>query len=579
MWVGGMKSKWDIAGQYLEGKSLYDQILLQRGYQASDLNPSYQDLINPNKLSGMSRAVGRIWQAIIQKQKIVIYGDYDVDGVTATAVLSGILRELGADVSSYIPDRHQEGYGLNAEAIERLIKLDNQLLITVDCGITAESEISQYANRIDFIVTDHHALPSKLPDKAIAVIDPLIPSGYQFEYLAGVGVAYLLGLALIYDQEWSLRKEAKQQSWKPGIERWYLDLVAIGTICDIVPLIDQNRILVQYGLKVLNKTRRLGLKALIAKASFGDQQELGMIDESMVGFGIGPRINAAGRLEHADLSLKLIQSANLDQAEQIATELNNLNYQRKGLCDRIFDQAITRALEYPNDSVIVIADPEWSKSVVGIVASRVSEELGKPSIILEQSGDLLVGSARSIGNFNIIEAIREVDIRLKQRGIDSLPRKGGHAFAAGLSLISKELDNFRQEINHYAQEYQNDLVSSLKIDLSIPSEQISLENYRSLRELAPFGAKNPEPVFVTRLRLAQQRLVGNNKQHSQTVWTDPVDKRVFKAIAFNDTQPSLNPLWDYWVVYQMQENRFNGRTTIDLRILDFNPWVESDGLS
>ncbi|MCA9349435.1 single-stranded-DNA-specific exonuclease RecJ [Candidatus Saccharibacteria bacterium] len=566
----GFKDSWQLIGQYLEGKSLLGQILEQRGYEDTDLDPSYQDLVNPNFLSGMNKAVLRIWQAIKRDQKIVVYGDYDVDGVTATAVLTGLLRDLGADVSSYIPDRHQEGYGLNSEAIEGLIESDNQLLISVDCGITAEAEVRKYSSQIDFIITDHHALPDRLPDQAIAVIDPLIKSDYHFQYLAGVGVAYLLGLALIYDQDWYLRPESKQLGWKPGIEKWYLDLVAIGTVCDIVPLVDQNRILVQYGLRVLNKTRRLGLKALVSKSSIGDSQELGQIDEAMIGFGLGPRINAAGRLEHADLSLKLIESNTIDQAEQIATELNNLNYQRRGLCDTIFDQALARAMQYPDDSVIVVADPGWSKSVVGIVASRVSEELGKPSLILEQSGELMVGSARSVGNFNIIEAIREVDSRLKEKGIDALPRKGGHAFAAGLSLSSQYLAEFRNEINLYAQDYSQDLVSKLVIDLEIPAHQLSLENYHSLRALAPFGAKNSEPKFVTRLRLASQRLVGNNKQHSQTVWTDPIEKKVFKAIAFNDTQSSLIPLRDYLVVYQMQENRFNGRVTLDLRILDFN---------
>jgi single-stranded-DNA-specific exonuclease len=466
-------------------KEITAQILAKRGLSDAAgieafLNPKYpDDLHDPYLLTDMKPAVKRILEAVSQKQKVVIYGDYDIDGITASAVLLEALHALGLEAASYIPDRFEEGYGINLEALQKLMKEAVDLVITVDCGITSKSEVAwAMAHGLDVVVTDHHAVPDELPE-AIAVINPKRPGDkYPFKDLAGVGVAFKLAQAL------------QQETGKPeaGQEKWLLDLVALGTVCDVVTLVGENRLLAKYGLVVMNKTKRVGIRALAEVSGVS----MGSITSYHLGFMFGPRMNAAGRLEHAARSLELMLTTDASRADEIASQLDELNHQRRQDQDRIFTAAVAQAEKYADDPILVLAGEDWNHGVVGIVASKLVDRFRKPTLVMQSLGQTSKGSARSLGSFNLVEALRAVE--------QNFIKFGGHHFAAGFTLQTSDLDQLRNDLNVYARSIglSGPQEATIGYDLELDDlEALDWDLLEQLSKLEPYGNANPKPRFAT----------------------------------------------------------------------------------
>ncbi|MBI2797971.1 single-stranded-DNA-specific exonuclease RecJ [Candidatus Saccharibacteria bacterium] len=536
---------------------LLPTILQKRGLKGDEqkrfLSPDYQaDLGDPFLMKDMQKAVDRIIAATADKQKIVIYGDYDIDGLTASTLLYDVLHKLNPRVEVYIPDRFEEGYGLNSAALKKLHADKTDLVITVDCGITSAVEVSEAAKLgLDIIITDHHTLPEELPDKAIGVINPKQPDDkYPYKELAGVGVAFNLTRAL----------QRQRPDWLPvGYEKWLLDLVALGTVCDVVDLTGENRVLVHYGLMVLRKSKRAGIKALSEAAGV----ELSQIKTDDLGFRLGPRLNAAGRLEHAKKSLKLLLCTDIVQANQIAQSLNQLNSERQTQTAQAFEQASEVAKEYVEDQVLVLANPDWSHGIAGLVASRISERYHRPTIILQILGEEAKGSARSFGKCNIIEAIAAC-------GKD-LIKFGGHAFAAGLTLPTSKIDEFRQQINDFVQKQysKDDFLHQLDIDCVLSGDLLVLESLSELKKLEPHGNANPPPMFVSQLYLEEAKFIGQDRNHTKFRFRTN-SRRFLDGISFNSAHrwpDGIKPS-PIEVVYRLSENVWQNVAQLQLEVVD-----------
>jgi single-stranded-DNA-specific exonuclease len=540
--------------QQISISPLVKDILFKRGYQSeaeidSFLNPSYeQHLHDPFLLSGMQQAVERIQEAVTKKQRVVIYGDYDIDGITASAVLLETFENLGHEATSYIPDRFEEGYGINLDALKKIKKEDYDLVVTVDCGITSAKEIAwAMKNGLDIIVTDHHAVPELIPE-AVAVINPKLPNDpYPFKDLAGVGVAFKLAQAL---QKATGKPEA-------GQEKWLLDLVALGTVCDVVSLVGENRVLAKYGLMVMHKTRRVGIRAL-AQVS---QVPVDTIRSYHLGYVFGPRMNAAGRLEHAAKSLELMTTDDQAWAMQIAEELDALNHQRRSDQARIFAEATTQAEQYADDPILVLANADWSHGVVGIVASKLVEKYHKPALVMQILGDTTKGSARSCGDFNIVEALRSTG--------DLLIKAGGHHYAAGCTLKTDDIDKLRNALNSYFVEHGTTVYEPDALASDGQVEQLSDLNWElleSLEELEPFGNGNSKPVLLGHeLKVADIRRVGAEQQHLKLTLIDEAGQSI-GGIGFSLAEPHANLKvgQSVNVVFELARNDFNGRSDLQL---------------
>lgn len=458
------------------------------------LCPSLDDLYDPFLLNDMEKAVERIVFGLENHQKMVIYGDYDVDGVTSTAILLDFLKSLGADVDYFIPDRVEDGYGLSMDAIERVRQKNPLLIITVDCGATAFDEID-YVNScgMDIIVTDHHECRDILPN-AYALINPhRHDSAYPFKELAGVGVAFKLITAIC------MQLKITERSLK------YLDLVTLGTIADVVPLLDENRIIVRYGLAAVEKTSNVGLRTLIDLSGLKDK----LITSYSVSFILAPRINAAGRTGDAGRAVRLFTTESLDEARSLAEELNEENRFRQDMEARIFQQAVDMLEKQQSpekDKVLVVAGDDWHHGVIGIVASKITERYYRPSILIAKEGNTGKGSGRSIEGFNLFKALTVCG--------HLLDKYGGHELAAGLSLQLDRLDDFRTAVNQYADSVllKEDLIPQIRIDAYLKTGEITIENILELERMAPFGAGNPSPRFGFRdMRIEELRTVGDNK--------------------------------------------------------------------
>ncbi len=528
-------------------------ILAKRGYKKdidieSFLYPNYEkDLHDPYLMTDMDLAVNRIVQAVELKQKIVIYGDYDIDGITASAVMIETIRNLGGEAISYIPDRFEEGYGINLAALKLLKKQEIDLVVTVDCGITSVSEAAWAAgNGLDLIITDHHTVPKEIP-KAIAVVNPKrVGDKYPFKDLAGVGVAFKLSQAL------------QQKTGKPmhGREKWLLDLVALGTVCDVVTLVGENRVLAKYGLVVMNKTKRAGLKAL-AKVS---TVAIGEINSYHLGFIFGPRMNAAGRLEHAAQSLELMMTQEAGRSLEIAEELDRLNQVRRSDQARILEEANQQAKQYLHDPVLVLASPDWSHGIVGIVASKLVERWHKPTLVMQILGETTKGSARSCGDFNIVEGLRAVS--------SHLIKCGGHHYAAGYTLETSSIDQLRQALNQYYLSLDLEEVKTGKTvaDSEIKNlAEVNDDLIATIDALEPFGNGNAKPNFESSLRLASVKRVGKEQNHLKLTLVDNEGRSV-EAIGFdlNTKHPDLKEGQKVRAVFQAAKNEYNGRTSIQL---------------
>lgn len=478
-------------------------VLLNRGIAPSDfasfLSKSKRNIKNPMTMLDMDKAAERIKTAVENKEKMVIYGDYDVDGITSTALMYDFLSSLGADVIYYIPDRKDEGYGINIMAVNKLIKEGMKLLITVDCGITAIGEV-EFAKLqgMDVVITDHHTCKERIPTAAYAVVDPKREDDdYGFDGLAGVGVAFKLMLAVVMLMGFDTGEYFDR----------YCDLAAIGTIADVVPLTDENRVIVDCGLKNLSEPERPGLAALFNVAGISGKK----ITASSIAFAIAPRMNAAGRLGTAKTAVELLLTNDPARAEEIALELDRENKERQETEQQIHKDALEMIASDPNFSkkkVIVLAKEGWHNGVIGIVASRITEAFYRPCILISLHDGTGKGSGRSIQGFNLFDALNSCE------GL--LTNFGGHAVAAGLGITENNIDEFTKKINKYADETlaESDMIPSVKVDSIVSERSLSINTARLISMLEPYGMGNERPVFVIKdTEAVQISAVGAEGKH------------------------------------------------------------------
>lgn len=505
---------------------------------------------DPFLLPDMHHAVSRIYQALLRGEKITVYGDFDTDGITGTAVLVQGMEALGANVGPYIPSRFEEGHGLKIAALENLKAQGVSLVITVDCGIS-DNKAASYARGVglDLIITDHHTLTSELPE-AVAVVNPKRPdSVYPFNGLAGAGLAFKL-LEALYRSNGRDRKAD-----------CYLDMVALGTVTDMVPLVADNRFLTKRGLEVMKNSARPGLRALMNSSGL----DAGHIEASDIAFSLGPRLNAAGRVDHAIISYRLLTTSSEDEGDELAKVLETKNSERQKLTEEVLASAREQAAGMLAASKILIASgPRYHAGVHGLVANRLVDEFYRPSIVMESRDGKCLGSARSIPEFDIIAALARCEGFLSQYG--------GHPGAAGFSLPDGRVPGFvsaLQQIGHEKLEGV-DLRPEIVIDAEVPLASPLVKNYEAIRGLAPFGKGNPQPVFLSRgVKVIEKKLLSNGGKHvrfklrsGNVVW--PAIGFDFGAFA-----AELTPCID--IVYTMAVDRWANQETIELRLLDFRP--------
>ena len=484
---------------------LVAQVLWRRGVRSpaeaqAFLQPTLAELPDPSLLKGIEPAVERLVRALETGERITAYGDYDVDGVTSTTLLVSFLRACGASVDHYVPHRLAEGYGLNLEAVARLAGRGTRLLVTLDCGVTAVAEVDQAIRLgVDVVVVDHHTTPAELP-RAAAIINPWQPGcTYPTRHLCAVGVTFLLCTAL--------RRRLREQGWfatrrEPNLKS-YLDLVAIGTVADVVPLTGVNRLLVRSGLEVLARSQRPGLRALKRVAGLPVE---GPVTAGQIGFRLGPRINAAGRLDDAGRAVELLLSENPVEAEALAAELDAANAERQAIERAISEEALAQAQARPEARGLVLHGEGWHPGVVGIVASRIVEKTHKPTVVIgvDPETGLGKGSGRSIEAFHLYDALQACS--------EHLARFGGHKHAAGVTVERERIEAFAAAFERHAADMLSpeDLVPRCRIDGVLDPREIDAPLCEALETLAPFGAGNPEPVFSLRGVTARGRVVGQN---------------------------------------------------------------------
>jgi single-stranded-DNA-specific exonuclease len=561
-----MKKQW-IVQKIDEGVKLVDsglpelirRLLILRGLTTSEsvaefLAPDYANLNDPFLFKDMDKSVVRIFSALEKHEKIVIYADYDADAITACAVMILGLRKLGGNVEYYIPDRFLEGYGLNTEAIRKICQEGAQLIITVDCGINAVAEAMLAKELgVDMIITDHHELTSELP-QAFAVVNPKNPAdNYPFLYLTGVGVAFKVVQALFSGKE-----KLEASGILAGWEKWLLDLVAIGTVADCQSLTLENRILVSFGLRVLPKSRWPGLKALIEVAGINNR-----FDAYTLGFALAPRINAAGRIKHANIALKLLITDNTDEAKELAGELNNLNLHRQTLTEQILSEARMQIEMLGDKKVLLVAGSNWPKGIIGLVAGKLAEEFGRPTLVLEKGESVATGSGRSVNDFNLVEGLGFAK--------DFLERFGGHHQAAGFSVKNTNIDSFYGKILEYAETVlpEKALGPVLQIDAEVRDADLTWDIFEYIQKFAPFGVGNYKPRFVAiGLTLRDFRLVGVNSQHLKLRLN--VGEKIFDAIAFGQGffAHKLTPGKKLDAIFELDSNEWNGQKDLQLKIID-----------
>lgn len=505
----------EIPGGLLEGYAhpTFRQLLYNRGITTEAeavalLHPQYQGLLDPFIFIDMKKAVQRTWEGIQKGEKIAVYGDYDADAVTANAVLQHTFRYLGVELASYIPDRFTEGYGLNLGAFEKLKAAGVTLVITVDCG-TNSCDVADYCkeNGIDLIITDHHEITGQTPD-SFALINPKNPADvYPDHQITGVGVAFKFVCALLSEElKVSKQREVLGEKYIPGWEKWLLDLVSIGTVADCHSLMGENRILVGFGLKVLHKTKWLGLRALMVAAGVDPLVE--PPTTYTLGFALAPRINAAGRLEHANVALQLLASRDHAESEILAQRLNDINIRRQEQTLRIVSEAKEQAAFFADRKIILVANPEWTKGVVGLAAGRLAENFGKPAIVLEKGEEESTGSARSVGTFDIVAALKFAE--------DILVKFGGHKQAAGLTVKTKDINALYARLLEFADSLPEENKVELEIEAEMQPEDISLDFFDLLALLEPFGFGNPRPKFLlAAAELVKVKEVGKEGGHLQ----------------------------------------------------------------
>lgn len=531
------------------------QILNNRGINDEKdaeifMNPSLEYLRDPFLMKDMKKATERIKKAIENKERIYIYGDYDVDGVSSTSILYIYFKSIDYPVKYYIPNRLEEGYGINEDAIRKINNDGCDLIITVDCGITSVNEV-RLANElgIDVIITDHHECQSDVPD-AYAIVNPKQEDcNYPFDMLCGCGVAFKMIQALTDEEEF------KTSMFD------YLEVVTLATICDIVPLIDENRIIVKNGLKLMKEGKNLGLRELIKVCGI----ETSKIGSSHIGYSVGPRINASGRLGYSYLGVQLFTTDLEDEAKEIANILEAKNIERQMIESKMYKEAedvISSGENYKDDKVLVIAKEGWQHGIIGIVASKLTEKYYKPTILLTIEGDEATGSARSIKGFSIFNAL----VSCK----DLMNKFGGHEQAAGLALNAENIEELRKRVNEIA-DYnlsKDDLIENIKVEYELEEESATLDLVDNLHKLEPFGLSNPSPRFIMRdLLLNNIYKMGKNKQHLKLICEN---EKSYECVGFN-----MAYLADDFqegdkidVLFQVDENNFNNERKVQLLLKD-----------
>lgn len=527
-------------------------VLVNRGIVDEDeikifLNPTRSDFHDPYLMPDMEIAVNRIIKAIENNEKVMIYGDYDVDGITSITVLKKFLKERGLDAGHRIPNRLKEGYGLNENAIKEIAKQGYTLIITVDCGISGNNEIDlAYSLGMEVIVTDHHEPLEVLP-KALAIIDcKRKDNEYPFKSLAGVGVVFKLIQAI---------------SMKLGLEEKeflkYLDLVSIGTISDIVPLVDENRVIAKLGLKLAEVTKIPGLKSLLTSAGYKE------VNSNTVSFGIAPRINACGRMGYEEDALKLFLTENLVEAGKITENLNKYNKERQEIEKRIFEESI-RKIEEENlkdNHVIVVGSENWHHGVIGIVASKITDLYFKPSILICFEGEQGNGSGRSIPGFDLHDALC--------KSSDYLEKYGGHEMAVGLSLNKSNFKNFAKKFEEIAKEaHTEEITPVIKVDKEITLKDITIKNVNELKLLEPFGEANKMPIFIYKnLKIDSIRALSEGK-HLKLTLKD--NNSIINAIGFNMGKYAEEYLIGdkIDVIGILEINSFNGENLVQINMKD-----------
>lgn len=527
-------------------------VLASRGFdtaaQAKAFLSASAPLSDPFELYDMERAVSRVQQALARREHICVFGDYDVDGITATCLLTEFLRTQGGRVTSYIPARLEEGYGLNALAIRALASQGVELIITVDCGITANDEAALCKELgIDLVITDHHECKAQLPE-AIAIVDPhRREQGGTHGDLAGVGVAFKLAAALSGDQTALLAQ--------------YCDLLCLGTVADVMPLVGENRAMVARGLAALENPKRVGLAALMAECGVTGQN----ISAGTIGYTLAPRINAAGRMGEVNIATELFLTKSPDRAIELAQQLCRLNRRRQEIESGIYQEAVNMLSRQSAPQAIVLADESWHQGVVGIVASRLAEEYSCPVFLICLDGEKGKASSRSYGGFNLFHALEELSPLLESYG--------GHELAAGFTIRRGQIGKFRKEISRRAGEFFRSDVSStaLNIDCELPPELLTLKNVDGLEELEPCGAMCPRPVFcMSGLTVSELTEVGGGK-HLRLRLTR--GRSSFQAIFFSATaQRAAIGLGDQVeIAFTPQVNTFRGVRSVQLNLVDIRP--------
>ena len=543
--------------------SLISQLLINRNITNIQeaqrfIRCSLSDLHDPFLLKGMPSAVSRIKLSVQNKEKIVVWGDYDVDGLTSVALLKTVLIKLGANADHYIPHRTEDGYGLNMEAAERLVVDKVKLVITVDCGISGFKEVDFLRQKgVDVIITDHHQPQGKDLPKAFSVINPFQAGcRYPFKYLAGVGIAFKLAQAITGE----------------GLFE-HIDFVALGTISDIAPMKDENRIFVKHGLAQLTKTKKAGLLKLLDKVGIKGKE----ITSMHAGFLLGPRLNATGRMGSSENSFKLLMAESDAEAQRLAEQLNDDNRSRQQLEAKTLSEALAKIeqeVNFKHHRVIVLYKDDWHPGVIGIVASRIVERFYRPAILLtSKDNGLAKGSGRSIDNFHLFDALIKCG--------DLLEEFGGHSKACGLSIRTSRIEDFKLAINNYALEnvVSQDLSPSLEVDAEIPLSLLSEELIAAIDSLAPFGNGNPRPVFATKAVSLKSRpqVLGKN---TLKLWVSDGDitcQAVGFKMADSFSAPDMPEVLD--IAYTVGLNRWQGVTSIELNLKDlrgFNDFAVLD---
>ena len=538
--------------------ALFERILTARGLttraeREAFLWPDYTAVKHdPFLLPDMKKAVVRLKQAREQGEKIVIYGDYDIDGLSATALLLDAFGKFGfEDVDAFIPNRFVEGYGMTMGAVDKVRDMGADLIVTVDTGSLCHAEIA-YASSlgIDTVVTDHHNV-AETPPPSIAAVNPKFPSHtYPFRDLCGAGVAFKLVQAL----------QTELDGLPDGYEKWLLDLVALGTVCDIVTLADENRANVYWGLEVLKKQQRPGLKALMAVASI----EPGQVNARHLGFGLGPRMNAAGRLETAQHALDMLVACDGLAALEASEKLEELNVKRRSIQDAIFEEACVQAEQLADDRVLVVSSDGWNHGVIGIVASKLVEKYKKPVFIIGERGEEATGSARSFGDFSAADAVRAAD--------DIIIKGGGHVAAAGVTLATGKIGDFRRRVNEFYDSLQltnQERYLLPRADVKIDDfSEITEELIENLAKMEPFGNGNPEPVLkITAASVLSVRRMGADGQHVKLTLRDK-NGTVLQMLAFNAPEEFFCEPGDTVAAwFQPTINEWRGARTVEGRLL------------